>query len=261
MKSVFRFFLAFALVVGLAGPAMADFNYGANSSLVLSTYTPLGWQRGNDDNPEDNEVISENPFAMPNGDGIEIGYDLGVVGVDFQLSDQNVLLGNIDTSYPGMAAALYSVNSDWQSFIGLNTQTATGINPSQVANFTNTTQDIWNFGYSKGASPVTIAADDFRSAERRFGHDGSYGGFVAGSDPSMQPFLAPLAVDSFFDIFLYQYDGLDLNKGADDTTDFAAFVRVYDTGDVVLNPVPVPAAAWLLGSGLLGLVGLRRRNA
>lgn len=39
-----------------------------------------------------------------------------------------------------------------------------------------------------------------------------------------------------------------------------------ETGTFVLNPtseiapVPVPAAAWLLGSGLLGLVGLRRRK-
>ena len=27
------------------------------------------------------------------------------------------------------------------------------------------------------------------------------------------------------------------------------------------SPVPVPAAVWLLGSGLLGLIGIRRRNA
>lgn len=37
------------------------------------------------------------------------------------------------------------------------------------------------------------------------------------------------------------------------------------TGQSILNPtaapVPVPAAAWLLGSGVLGLIGLRRRNA
>jgi purine-nucleoside phosphorylase len=31
-------------------------------------------------------------------------------------------------------------------------------------------------------------------------------------------------------------------------------------GEVILNPVPVPAAAWLLGSGVLGLFGLRRRK-
>ncbi len=29
---------------------------------------------------------------------------------------------------------------------------------------------------------------------------------------------------------------------------------------VTVNPVPIPAGIWLLGSGLLGLLGLRRRN-
>ena len=31
--------------------------------------------------------------------------------------------------------------------------------------------------------------------------------------------------------------------------------------DVNTNPVPVPAAAWLLGSGLLGLIGVAQRKA
>lgn len=35
---------------------------------------------------------------------------------------------------------------------------------------------------------------------------------------------------------------------------------VEDCGAVHVNPVPVPAAAWLLGSGLMGIVGLRRRK-
>jgi len=30
--------------------------------------------------------------------------------------------------------------------------------------------------------------------------------------------------------------------------------------DVELNPVPIPGAVWLLGSGLLGLIGIRRRK-
>ena len=37
---------------------------------------------------------------------------------------------------------------------------------------------------------------------------------------------------------------------------FEAVIEGYLTG---LNAVPVPAAAWLLGSGLLGLLGIRRK--
>ena len=31
-------------------------------------------------------------------------------------------------------------------------------------------------------------------------------------------------------------------------------------GQVIVNPVPIPAAAWLFGSGLIGLIGLSRRK-
>ncbi len=31
-------------------------------------------------------------------------------------------------------------------------------------------------------------------------------------------------------------------------------------GQVIINPVPIPAAVWLFGSGLLGLVGVARRK-
>jgi hypothetical protein len=33
----------------------------------------------------------------------------------------------------------------------------------------------------------------------------------------------------------------------------------FDLDDVSMNPVPIPAAAWLLGSGLIGLVAIRRK--
>ena len=36
--------------------------------------------------------------------------------------------------------------------------------------------------------------------------------------------------------------------------------RSYDAFGIVTNPVPVPAAAWLFGSALLGLAGLRRKK-
>jgi hypothetical protein len=41
----------------------------------------------------------------------------------------------------------------------------------------------------------------------------------------------------------------------DQTTGRAFFIDAVEA-----RAVPVPAAAWLLGSGLLGLVGLRRKK-
>jgi hypothetical protein len=43
-----------------------------------------------------------------------------------------------------------------------------------------------------------------------------------------------------------------------DPGDWAPWVAAID--DIKTSPVPVPAAAWLLGSGLLGLIGIRRRT-
>ena len=37
-------------------------------------------------------------------------------------------------------------------------------------------------------------------------------------------------------------------------------VWAVQSGDVELSAVPVPAAVWLFGSGLIGLLGLTRRN-
>ncbi len=56
-----------------------------------------------------------------------------------------------------------------------------------------------------------------------------------------------------------QYDAFDL---AYDNT-FASFTATGLSGYAVSGtaPVPIPAAAWLLGSGVIGLAGIRRRKS
>ncbi len=41
---------------------------------------------------------------------------------------------------------------------------------------------------------------------------------------------------------------------------FSIPTTLAGTIDLQADPVPVPAAIWLLGSGLMGLIGLRRRQ-
>lgn len=60
-------------------------------------------------------------------------------------------------------------------------------------------------------------------------------------------------------------NGLDSNFNASDFNSACitpGSANVSGTGDcsVSVNPVPVPAAIWLFGSGLLGLIGVSRRN-
>jgi len=56
--------------------------------------------------------------------------------------------------------------------------------------------------------------------------------------------------------------GLNLTFIASVNDNTHAFTSTsVNTGDVPNTPVPVPGAAWLLGSGLLGLLGVRRRRS
>lgn len=63
------------------------------------------------------------------------------------------------------------------------------------------------------------------------------------------------------------WTGGDINSGSEFTSPEANTYAVHFTGiggtEIVVDlaPVPVPAAVWLFGSGLLGLVGVARRRA
>jgi hypothetical protein len=77
------------------------------------------------------------------------------------------------------------------------------------------------------------------------------------------------AADNAFGLFFFANDGSTPLLTSDMTNGAAATVTLTPTGTVLTNnsaqtlasPTPIPAAAWLFGSGLMGLAGVRRRMA
>ena len=67
--------------------------------------------------------------------------------------------------------------------------------------------------------------------------------------------------DIAYDHWLYhnneEFNWAVVDSGEWGTTKNIDIFRISHIGEI--NPVPIPAAVWLLGGGLIGLVGLRRR--
>ena len=91
------------------------------------------------------------------------------------------------------------------------------------------------------AMTITVGSETYTDAEEFLGGASLYfsGGAFNGLDYS--------ATDLTFDSFNFSFVSTGQLAGTWTTA--------------TISPVPVPAAAWLFGSGLLGLVGLARRKA
>ncbi|MEA5115639.1 MAG: VPLPA-CTERM sorting domain-containing protein [Geobacteraceae bacterium] len=95
------------------------------------------------------------------------------------------------------------------------------------------------------------------------GWDVSAEGYVAGNPVYLSLWAGNNT--GLSDLIVWHYDGSAWSKvDASDLAydnNLASFTATGLSGYAVTGnaPVPIPAAAWLLGSGLMGLVGLRRR--
>jgi hypothetical protein len=93
-------------------------------------------------------------------------------------------------------------------------------------------------------SPVPLVPDEDHFANST---DGFGGGFLEGQEALMDP-----SVNDNQDLEAVFYRKLPTNL------DYAA---LKDVGwEVSASPVPVPAAVWFFGSGLLGLFGIKKRR-
>jgi hypothetical protein len=149
--------------------------------------------------------------------------------------------------YSGASANAQSVNTTYLNAAGANTSVALAAK--------NTGNTFYNLMDGGAAQPNV----------------GGYGGWVfnAASNPGGVLNLAALTTTGYVDQTIYSWTNpvngnLGLQNGTAGTASFT--VRTMADGSTLINPgaaapapVPVPPAFFLMGSGLLGMFGIRRK--
>lgn len=257
MKKVLVASLATMLVVGAAAQASAYFEQG---NLVLVGY-----------NENTNEV----------------GIDLGAIGGGLDLSAQNVVIGSSFSladvgvsSWDMVSVGAFADNSNlttynMDNFVANSSASWTGYSstPTTRLTFSNNSQTVSGY-YASLASAGMVIADPANAKSYDVKHNlgsnnpGSYSG-INDENGTGEVNLGALATGGYVDLYLYRFGGgvqynFDLVPGT--TANYTAVLRLQDidgngTVETKLNPVPLPGAVWLFGSGLFGLFGLRRKNA
>jgi len=281
MKKIVSAVVLSAAVVATAGQALAyapnDFG---NFSLTMGMYDVAG-----------KVEIGRSLGTITN----TFGY--GNPSVNLTLNETNLSLGTVD--YQALATAKGANSNDllvgmfsgamdgvswsepaWDIYFATTKNTAPNEGPSisymssmweaaSAVNWIYNNQDTDNDGIMSMAGGNALGYAAYMDNNSPGSYSGSNNDFSKGNVKIGN------IVGEYQDFYLYHYHVQVAENPTDyepylvkgtTGTDYTAVLRFTKAnGEVILNPtaapVPVPAAAWLLGSGLLGLVGLRRRNA
>lgn len=232
--------LTVVLVALLSGQAMAYFE---NGNLIRVVYDRGGTY----------EVVTDlgsgwSPTAEFTGNQLFSTYN-------FSLSDLG--LSSWDNVYVGyFIAQNIPSNGAWTSG-NMTSQTSAA---RQWPAFFGNAGDIMGANFQSGNAQNVNLQSGLGSYQNNFGIEGRFSSFLPSGTSS--PGDASLVG---FDAEGLQYVDQKLYYYAAPNTAAAGLqvytLRTYENGTTEINPVPVPAAVYLLGTGLLGLIGIRRKSA
>ena len=236
----------FMLMFSFAGQAMAAFTTGdlirvvyVNGGVGAEVATDLG---------------TFSTYTTPGSIGSTISYTTN----DFSLSQ---FAGQSDWSNISVAYYLKVGTSNasfWLSGPVAGGQSTTGGLKTSLSSGIASTLTYYN-GLAGGASQVSGVSSNASSYYSKLDLVGTAVGQFTGYTSGGEVGLAGLSTVGYVDQYLYYYD--KATNGSPMSGVAIADIRTFADGHTEIIPMatPLPAAFWLLGSGLMGLVGIRRR--
>jgi len=260
-QNMIKLAAAAALTLGLSGNALAAID---NGDLIRVVYDTVGSVEYATDLGSFQDILTRTAAGEKNivvGDGVD-AVKTTIFGTSTQMADLRVAYFTysptgywVGVATNGETDAMMSVAVKYSTFKSASqslTYGATGTTGAYDLNMVT-------------ANSAKLADKSGTSFYSKFSASilENYANWTATANAGGIPSLAALATtggevtNNFF-----SWDGTDINAAVAGDKRFT--LTMLADGSTVINkmdeaPVPVPAAAWLLASGLAGLVGVRRR--
>jgi hypothetical protein len=235
-------------------------------------------------------VFSTQAFAFATGDLIlsvynntattpEIGIDLGSLSSLNLNNTVAVTLGNINLSALGTSSwsdlnagifAYTSTASSTTAYFATTTNGTPSIKTGSLTSFTNDANLVTNYYQTQSGGTSTTPAlattnhnTYYYTMDTHGTVEGAYGGYNKDIADNPEANLANGDSGTSTTLYLYEFLSNTAVAGANGNP-YVAMIDIMSNGNIVLDAnastVPIPAAFLLFGSGLLGLIGLKRKQ-